>query len=182
MFLDGEHATSVAAESASPEAVAAPGAAAASSSGAPAETNVSRVVVTLTPEVTQAIQTLVDAEVSAAVSNATRDLDELETKLEKKIDDATADILRHLEPMITAIVEKSAPGPVLVKPVANAPAAPQELEAGDPVKVWADPEHKTFRLGEIVAVHDVAHAFDVKLDDATVSKIGADGLEYDDRK
>lgn len=56
------------------------------------------------------------------------------------------------------------------------------LQVEDPVKVWIDAEHKTFREGEIVAVHDGAHAFDVQLDDGTVTKVAADGLEYDDRR
>jgi len=48
--------------------------------------------------------------------------------------------------------------------------------------VWADPEHNKFRVGEVVAVHAGGHAFDVKLDDDTVTKVPADGLEYDDRR
>lgn len=106
----------------------------------------------------------------------------VEVDLPRLIDAAKADILAHLTPLITAIVEKQ-PVPALL------PAAPQiqagkahALVAGDPVRVWADPEHKSFREGEIVAAHDGSHAFDVKLDDGTVTKIGADGLEYDDRR
>lgn len=48
--------------------------------------------------------------------------------------------------------------------------------------MWADPEHKAFRTGEIVTVHDGGHAFDVELDDGAVTKVPADGLEYDDRR
>jgi hypothetical protein len=70
----------------------------------------------------------------------------------------------------------SQPGPSLV------PTPPASvLEAGDPVKVWGDPEHKTFRAGKVTSVHEGAHAYDVELDDGTVAKINADGLEYDDR-
>jgi len=101
-------------------------------------------------------------------------------EIDAKIDNATADLLAHLTPMLTAVVGKSA--------AAQAPLAPSiypifpELQIADPVKVWADPEHNKFRVGEVVAVHAGGHAFDVKLDDDTVTKVPADGLEYDDRR
>lgn len=117
------------------------------------------------------------------VQAAMRQLTEVD--LPRLIDNAKADILAHLTPMITAIVAGSAP-PRADDPVAIAKEAQDKnsvpLEVGWPVKVWADAEHKAFREGEIVAIHDGAHAFDVKLDDGTVSKVGADGLEYDSRK
>jgi hypothetical protein len=99
------------------------------------------------------------------------------------IDAAKADILAHLTPLITAIVAKQ-PAPALAAAAASPIQAgtAHTLAAGDPVRVWADPEHKAFREGSIVEIHDGAHAFDVKLDDGTVTKIGADGLEYDDRR
>ena len=60
--------------------------------------------------------------------------------------------------------------------------APQDIRVEDPVKVWADAEHKSFRVGEVVAVPEGGHAFDVELDDGSVTKVPADGLEYDDRR
>ncbi len=111
------------------------------------------------------------------VQGAMRQL--VEVDLPKQFDNLKADILAHLTPMITAIT--SAPRAVPSAPAISV-AAVHELAVGDPVKVWADLERKTFLDGEIVAVHDGAHAFDVKLADGSVTKVGADGLEYDDRR
>jgi hypothetical protein len=143
---------------------------------APAASEPVRQIVVVTPEVQDAIKTLVEAEVTAAVDNAKRDLDALEASFDQKIEAAKLDILAHLTPLITAATKAPTPIAAVAQPAAG------NLAVGAPVKVWADPEHKAFRLGEIAAIHDGAHAFDVKLDDGTVTKVNADGLEYDDRK
>ena len=105
----------------------------------------------------------------------------VELELTQKIDEAKADIIAHLTPLVSAIVSGQ-PKPQLVPAAATAAEENgPELKAGDPVKVWADPEHSKFRLGSVVAVHDAGHAFDVQLDDGTVTKVVADGLAFDDR-
>jgi hypothetical protein len=110
---------------------------------------------------------------------------EIELELTKKIDDAKADILAQLLPMVKAIVSTSAnaaapPAVTIVRGTME--ALPHSFAVGDPVKVWNDPEGKTFRLGEVVAIHEGGHAFDVKLDDGAVSMVSASGLAFDDRR
>ncbi len=100
--------------------------------------------------------------------------------LDARTENLKADIIAHLTPMVTAVVSgKAAPAPPTLVTSSSAPIG---LKPADPVKVWGDPEHKSFRLGEIVAAHDGGHAFDVRLDDDTVTKVPADGLDYDDRR
>lgn len=98
--------------------------------------------------------------------------------LQDLVDNAKADILKHLTPMLTAVVEKSAAAP---DPAAPNPApAAHELTVGDPVRVYADPQRKQFYTGTIETVHDGGHAYDVKLGDGTVTKVPAGGLDFDD--
>lgn len=148
-----------------------------------------RQIVTVTPEVQDALRTLMQAELAPEVDKYLGDkvMVEIEAAVARELDariaDLKADILAHLTPMIAAVT-----GGAIVTAAAAAAPAPQTaapaiaLKAEDPVKVWQDAEHKTFLEGAVVAVHDGAHAFDVKLPDGTVTKVGADGLEYDDRR
>lgn len=59
---------------------------------------------------------------------------------------------------------------------------PHVLVLGDPVKVWGDPEHATFRLGVISAVESADGPYEVTLDDDSITRVSADGLEYDYRR
>jgi hypothetical protein len=132
-----------------------------------------------------------DSRVSATVSELVRQivLDEkvmveieaaVARELDARIADLKADILAHLTPMITAVTTMA---PAAAPAAVTRPIAPTTtLKAEDPVKVWQDAEHQTFLEGRVVAVHDGAYAFDVKLSDGTVTKVGADGLEYDDHR
>jgi len=203
MFLDDENATSVAKEGTSPEpakteenvtAIAAPGELAGAAAAAAEETPVSRQIVTLTAEVTDAIRTLVQAKLASEIALYLHEhppvtyeqiretaQESVQAEVATAVEQAKADIIAHLMPLVGAIVEGKTP-PALAARQTSPLAAVHNFQAGDPVKVWGDPEHKTFRLGKIVAIHDGGHAFDVELDDGTVTKIGADGLEYDDRK
>lgn len=81
---------------------------------------------------------------------------------------------------ITELVRPNPSAPAVAAP--GAPAAPHVLVVGDPVKVWADAQHKDFRLGKVLAIHDGALAFDVELDDGSATKVPADGLAFDDRR
>lgn len=116
------------------------------------------------------------------------------TELEQTIEKAKVDIIAKVTELVTPVVAKSAESaalpryrpeelvipPPIVEAEDQAPEA-HNLAVGDPVKVWADPNHKTFLLGTIAAVHGQGGAFDVETDDG-VTKIPADGLEFDDRR
>lgn len=97
---------------------------------------------------------------------------------DKAIDNAKADMLKHLTELVKPIVASSAAAAA----IAPSPVTPHELAVGDPVQVWVDKKAQTFRLGKIAGIHDAAHAFDVELDDGTVTKVPADGLQFDDRR
>jgi len=162
----------------SPEAIA-----------APAETS-------LSPATWAEVQQYIDGKIQDAVqaflphvetlvqnaAAAFLDHPELANKLEK----VKADVIEHFTPMLTEIVSKSAapmPGPVTIDLLARAitEKPERELAIDDPVKVWTDPEHKTFRLGKIAGIHDGASAYDVELDGGGLAKIPAGGVEFDDR-
>lgn len=91
------------------------------------------------------------------------------------IENAKADMLKHL----AGLGASSAAAAAATEPSA---VKPHELAVGDPVEVWVDKKANTFRLGKIAGIHDGAHAFDVELDDGTVTKVPADGLQFDDRR
>lgn len=99
--------------------------------------------------------------------------------VDEAIENAKADMLKHFTALASTISQVA---PAAVKPSESAAVGPHELAVGDPVLVWVDKKANTFRLGEIAGIHDGAHAFDVKLDDGTVTKIPADGLQFDDRR
>lgn len=188
-------------------AAAAPGASSASSSASSSETAVSeeidakiqkfvvatvdRYLVAFPPTIGVAqMEQLIDQAGKVAATTVEMATKALELEIADKLEAAKADIIAHLSPMIAAIVGKSATTALdarldkdpaeLAKQLAG--ERPDDLRVEDPVKVWADPEHKAFRVGEVVAVHEDGHAFDVRLDDGSVTKVPADGLEYDDRR
>ncbi len=193
--MDEKTATNVTAESSAPEAaksaenesaIVPAGGAPASSAAEAAETSVS--VVLTADNVRELVREyLIANALDVAQIYGLQDRIEAVVREELRValEDTKADILAHLMPMVAAIT--NAPKAAAV-PFADAKDRPQlakelgTLEPDDPVKVWTDPEHKTFRVGEVVAVHDGGHAFDVKLDDGSVTKVPADGLEYDDRR
>jgi len=210
VFLDDENATGVSKEATLPEpaknaeiasAGGAPGAAPASSSAAAAETPVSTLqepypahhhdvaqIDTFDPKVRAIVEPLIET----AVHNLGVQLSEdTAVGVRKMIEDAKADILAHLTPMLRAFRSDRAipeipipevPGATFQDRYAHVPRSGHTLEIGDPVKVWQDAEHKTFLEGQVAAVHDGAAAFDVELADGSATKVGADGLEYDDHK
>jgi hypothetical protein len=94
----------------------------------------------------------------------------------RKIEAAKADMMAHLP-----LIMLGHPAPLAPSAIAEAPPV-QTFELGDAVKVWSDTEHKAFRLGKIVGLHDRLHAYDVKLDDGSLTKISADGLAEDTRR
>jgi len=65
--------------------------------------------------------------------------------------------------------------------VAEVPPTERVLAVGDPVKVWSDSQHRTFRLAVIKEIADDGRLL-VEFDDGVVSTVWADGLEYDDRR
>lgn len=149
--------------------------------GAPIARQASSSETLVSPELRAEIQTIVEAYLEA---RHVATLEEIGALITERIDNATADTLAHLTPMLTAVVEKSrtTPGaPAVTVHYGKPPADLTPVELEDPVKVWVDAEHKNFRVGTVVAVHEDGHAFDVELDDGSVTKVPADGLEYDDR-
>lgn len=128
------------------------------------------------------LEQITDSAQKAAADVVAEGQQALELQVSKEIDAAKADIIAHLTPLVSAIVSgKAKPERVLdANPAAAADA--HAIVAGDPVKIWADPEHSKFRLGSVVAVHDAGHAFDVELDDGTITKVVAEGLAFDDRR
>ena len=118
-----------------------------------------------------------DTRIADTVENARR---ALQLDFTNQIDATRADILAQLAPMLAAAM-KGATAPAAGPAVGTPAAAAHVLAIGDPVKVWSDAEHKTFLLGKVAAIHDGAHAFDVELEGGSVSKVGADGLAFDDR-
>jgi len=173
--------------------------AASSAGGAPIAAEASSSETLVSPELEAKILSFVSAAIAsnpqllgvgdAIAANAKQASDEiaemhkaLALELANQIDAAKADILAHMTPLVTALVAGQKPQPQLVPALAAPAANAHAIAAGDPVKVWADPEHEKFRLGSVVAVHDAGHAFDVELDDGTVTKVVADGLAFDDRR
>jgi hypothetical protein len=174
--------------------------AASSAGGAPIAAEASSSETLVSPELEAKILSFVSGAIAsnpqllgvgdAIAANAKQASDEiaemhkaLALELANQIDAAKADILAHMTPLVTALVAGQKPQPQLVPaPPAAAVGDAHAIVAGDPVKVWADPEHEKFRLGSVVAVHDAGHAFDVELDDGTVTKVVADGLAFDDRR
>lgn len=116
----------------------------------------------------------------------------IEEWLEPKLQQLKAEILAKVSELVTPIVAKSteeqAAGPAAtaqaptVEPVAAPASEEHELAVGDPVKVWADRKHRTFQLGTVASVHGEGDAFDVELEGGAMSKVPADGLEFDDRR
>lgn len=100
--------------------------------------------------------------------------------VEDAIESAKADIIKHVGELVMPIVAKSAEDAAAAASSVPAQTA-HVLAVNDRVKVWADQQHKFFSVGMVVAIHDGAHAFDVRLDYGSVTKVGADGLEFDDR-
>ncbi len=195
MFLDNDNATGVTAESPSPKAAETAenvtAAASASSPESSSETNVSTERRAARTFLIYANEDRAKAVASISVTADT--ITGAEENLVLLGEDGRAIAVIELQPgfdrrevgmpaesktTLDANLDKD---PVdLAREMANAELLPLQVE--DPVKVWADPEHKAFRVGEVVAVHEGGHAFDVKLDDGTVTKVPADGLEYDDRR
>lgn len=108
----------------------------------------------------------------------------IDERLPAQIEKAKNEVIVHFGTMISAAGRTGAgarEGAAVSPSAVLAPESDIPLEVHDAVKVWADPEQQKFRIGKVVAVHDGGHAYDVELDDGTVSKIPAGGLEYDDR-
>lgn len=126
-------------------------------------------------------------------------LDLVQAAIETKIEAAKAEILAKVSELGAAkstheaVPATTAPAPTL-EPAA-APASrtgpthgvmvedqAHELVVGDPVKVWADAAHKYFHMGTISAVHGQGDAYEVTLENESVTKVPAAGLEFDDRR
>lgn len=107
----------------------------------------------------------------------------IDERLPAQIEKAKNEVIVHFGTMISAagMGAGAREGAAVSHSAVLAPESDIPLEVHDAVKVWADPEHQKFRTGKVVAVHDAGHAYDVELDDGTVSKVPAGGLEYDDR-
>lgn len=171
-----ENETNVAPEATSPEpaktaenepagelTVSSPGAAIA----APEETTVSHLMgSTLTPE-------LVVAMIEEQVSTARAEIEDVRATLQAEIE--------QLRETLRTLLDRPAEPPKAMAAAAAIPSSEHELAVGAPVKVWADARHKNFHLGKILAIHGEGDAFDVQLDEGTITKIPAGGLEFDDR-
>jgi hypothetical protein len=152
---------------------------------AAAETSVSP-----TPEVVTlgnciaSVRQVLREELSPTVANINMRLAELDAKL-SGIGDGLASELAELRDRLPAAYQ-AAPGVPTAVPrefrvETVPPPAERVLAVGDPVKVWSDSQHRTFRLGVIKEIEDDGRLF-VEFDDGVVSTVWADGLEYDDRR
>jgi len=109
---------------------------------------------------------------------------ELDAKL-SGIGDGLASELAELRGRLPAAYQ-AAPGVPTIAgtnatTVAEVPPTERVLAVGDPVKVWSDSQHRTFRLAVIKEIADDGRLL-VEFDDGVVSTVWADGLEYDDRR
>lgn len=176
-----ENETNVAPEGTSPEPAktaenASAGGARASSPGAPVagadETNVSIIAVVRGYLAEHPIEEWLEPKLEALKAEILAKVAELVAKSPE----APVSIESPIQPRIEPAGRTGPTRGVMLEDQAH------ELAVGDPVKVWADPDQRTFRLGTVAAVHDGSAAYDVTLDDDAVAKVPAGGLEFDDRR